>query len=336
MLSGLEPGTGRVTVSFSRIRGVEPGPLLDSLYRYPYGCTEQLVSSALPLLFVDVLGGELGLGPERETRPRIQSAVNKLLNRQGPDGAFGLWRVSDNYASPWLGAYVTDFLYRARNEGYAVPQEALQTAYNAMQEVAQIDRWVAARYQMRPHESEASNDTRRFYRLRAAAYAQYVLARAGQANLSDIRYFHDAILKDTPSPLAKAHIGAALALLGDRARASSAFDQAEAALGWENTGDYYQSSLRDVAGVLALAVEVGETDRVEALTARLENAMKDPNRLNTQEKAQVLVAVQALLRSSDAPQISINGELQEGLPPAPSFVVDENSLGRRRHLFELG
>ncbi|MCA8896642.1 MAG: hypothetical protein KDA48_15400, partial [Amphiplicatus sp.] len=41
------PGSSEVTVSFSRLRGVEPGPLLDALYRYPYGCSEQLTSSAM-------------------------------------------------------------------------------------------------------------------------------------------------------------------------------------------------------------------------------------------------------------------------------------------------
>ena len=117
VLDGYAPGSGEVAVSFSRIRGVEPGPLLDSLYRYPWGCTEQLTSSAMPLLFVDVLGGELDRDPERAVRPRVQKAVNKLLNRQGPDGAFGLWRVGDRYANAWLGPYVTDFLYRAKAEG---------------------------------------------------------------------------------------------------------------------------------------------------------------------------------------------------------------------------
>ena len=99
------PGSAEVSVGFSRLNGIEPGPLLDALYRYPYGCSEQLTSSALPLLFVDVLGGEIGRGPERAVRPRVQNAVNQLLDRQSPDGAIGLWRVGDRWASPWLGAY---------------------------------------------------------------------------------------------------------------------------------------------------------------------------------------------------------------------------------------
>ena len=55
VLAGFAPGTGSVTVSYSPIRGMDPGPLLDSLWRYPYGCSEQLVSIAFPLLFVPAL-----------------------------------------------------------------------------------------------------------------------------------------------------------------------------------------------------------------------------------------------------------------------------------------
>ncbi|PQA88909.1 alpha-2-macroglobulin family protein [Hyphococcus luteus] len=312
-------GSADVTVAFSRLDGIEPGPLLDALYRYPYGCSEQLTSSAMPLLFVDVLGGEIGKGPERSVRPRVQKAVNELLNRQSPDGAFGLWRVGDRWASPWLGAYVTDFLYRAKAEGYGVPQAALDRAYASLADIARVDRWYLASYQTTVPEYEGNNDTRDYLRRRSAAYALYVLARAGRADLSDLRYFHDALLDETPSPLARAQIGAALAMMGDRARAESAFDKAMEATGWTNRGDYYQSALRDVAGLVALAVETGENDRTEDLVAQLETYMKDPKAMHTQEKAFTLLAAQALLRTSEAVALSVNGESLEDLPPAPSF-----------------
>lgn len=321
------PGSTEVAVSFSRLRGVEPGPLLDALYRYPYGCSEQLTSSAMPLLFVDVLGGEVGRGPERAVRPRVQKAVNTLLNRQSPDGAFGLWRVGDRYASPWLGAYVTDFLYRAKNEGFGVPDAALEKAYDSLANLARVDRWYSASYQTRAYEGPNSNDTTEFLRRRSAAYAMYVLARAGRADLSDLRYFHDTLLEGTPSPLAKAHIGAALAMMGDRARANSAFEKAIAALGWQNTGDYYQTALRDTSGVLALAAEAGQSAKIEALSEGLVAAMKDPNRMHTQEKAFVLLASQALLRAAGPVELSIDGQSLEDLPPAPSFTPALNEIG---------
>ena len=61
------------------------------------------------------------------------------------------------------------------------------------------------------------------------------------------------------TPLAKAQLGAALALYGDRARSSTAFQAAVASLGGtEDRTSYrrdYGSLLRDTAGVLALAAE---------------------------------------------------------------------------------
>lgn len=326
VLDGFAAGSGEASVSFSRIRGVEPGPLLDSLYRYPLGCTEQLTSSAMPLLFVDVLGGELDRGPEREIRPRVQKAVNTLLNRQGPDGAFGLWRVGDRFANAWLAPYVTDFIYRAKLEGYGVPDEALEAAYGSLQQIARFDRWYAAGYQTRADETEGSNDTTEHLRRRSAAYAMYVLARAGRADLSDLRYFHDTLLNDTPSPLARAHIGAALAMMGDRARANNAFAKAGEALGWDNRGDYYQTTLRDAAGVVALAAESGQADRLEEITDRFLTYVKEPNAMHTQEKAYVLLAAQALLRAGGAVALSQNGETLADLPAAPSFTPTVEEL----------
>ncbi|MEE2691788.1 MAG: alpha-2-macroglobulin [Pseudomonadota bacterium] len=326
LLASFVPGSGEATVSFSRLRGLEPGPLLDSLYRYPYGCSEQLTSSAMPLLFVDVLGGEAGRGPERAVRPRVQKAVNTLLERQSSDGAFGLWAEGDGWASPWLGAYVADFLYRASQQGYGVPEESMNRAYDALAQIARVDRWMSVRYQVTANTGTGSNDTNDYLRRRSAAYAFYVLARAGRADLSDLRYFHDALLDKTPSPLAKAHIAAALALMGDRARSTSAFKKAVDAIGFKNTGDYYQTPLRDAAGVLALAAEAGRADLVDSLAGRFADLMRAPEELHTQEKAFVLLASQALLKNAGPLALSSGGKRLENLKPAPSFTLDSEAL----------
>ena len=49
-------------------------------------------------------------------------------DRESQDGAFGLWRVGDGEADPWLGAYATDFLLEAKAQGAAVPQSAIDAA----------------------------------------------------------------------------------------------------------------------------------------------------------------------------------------------------------------
>ena len=62
------------------------------------------------------------------------------------------------------------------------------------------------------------------------AYALYVLARAGRAPVGDLKYLADTKLKDFGSPMARAQIGAALAILGDTTRADAAFASAIDAL----------------------------------------------------------------------------------------------------------
>ncbi|MEM9706992.1 MAG: alpha-2-macroglobulin family protein, partial [Pseudomonadota bacterium] len=290
------------------------------------GCSEQLVSTALPLLYADVLGGASGADPDRAVRPRVQEAVNSLLNRQGTDGAFGLWRIGDRAATPWIGAYVTEFLQRAKSEGYGVPDAALEKAYQALADFSEPNRFTPVNYRRRAYEGPGSNDSTANLRRRAAAYAHYVLARAGRADLSDLRYFHDGLLDATPSPLARAHIAAALALSGDVARAESAFQKSLHVIGFENTGDYYQTALRDVAGVLALASETGRGAVVSAASAAFDQRLKEPERMQTQEKAFVLIASQALLRAAGPLNISVDGERIANVA-APSFSPALRSLG---------
>lgn len=304
LFEGLVPGSARMTVSFSGLP-VDANALYQSLDRYPYGCTEQTTSRALPLLYAEQLA-EDGARGEAVAKDNVQVAVSRILNRQSENGAFGLWREGDGYASPWLGAYTTDFLYRAKQAGYEVPQTALDRAYTSMQAIGQGDAWRVYGYRTDVYESRYHDDTEKRMMQRSAPYALYVLARAGRADISRLRYLHDRELKKIGSPLAMAHLGAGLAYMGDRSRAVSAFEAAEAALGYTNNGDYYQTPLRDLTGVLALAGEAGLTEVVGRLATRLDADVPEPDQLTTQEKAYMLLAVNSLSQE-DGLRLDVDG-----------------------------
>ncbi len=306
-LAGFAP-SGQATISFSSLAGLDPAPLLDALYRYPYGCSEQMTSVSMPLLYYNTLASEASRTRDPRITRRVQDAVTDLLDRQGPDGAFGLWHAGDASATPWLGAYVTDFLWRAQQAGMPVPRQPMQQAYAALRHVARLTDFGSVSYDSEVYRWPGSNDTTELLRSRSAAYALYVLARAGEADIGQVRYFHDARLAAEPSPLARAQIAAALARLGDRARARHAFQMAEQALGYRNVGDWYQTPLRDEAGVLALAAEAGETDVVNRLRVRLERDAPDADNLTTQEQAQLLLAENALLARAGPVNVSMNGQ----------------------------
>ena len=140
--------SAQALISFSNLAGIDPAPLLDALYRYPYGCTEQLTigGDAAALLQHARRRGE-PRSAIRASRRRVQEAATQLLDRQGPDGAFGLWSAGDGYASPWLGAYATDFLLRAQRAGYAVPRQPMQQAYAALRRVARLNDFGSVNYE---------------------------------------------------------------------------------------------------------------------------------------------------------------------------------------------
>ncbi len=309
LLDGLSAGTVSMTVSYSPFKGFDPGPIADALNRYPYGCTEQLVSTAYPLLYA----AELASNPRMKTvTPGLRDAVSKLLDRQATDGSFGLWRPGDGEADGWLGAYAVDFLLSARAQGVPMPDEAVNRALAALRAISRPEGYVNSGYRLEypapwfvnPDFAKAASAR---LRSRSAAYALYVIAKGGQGDLARLRWFHDVQFKDEQSPLARAEVGAGLALMGDRARAHDSFVKAVAALGFKDADDWYQSPLRDLGGVIALAYEAGEPGIARSLQDRLSGAVKDPDRLNTQEEARLLQAAHAMLQAAGPVKIEATG-----------------------------
>ncbi len=321
LMSGLAAGSVTMEVSYSPFQGLDPGPVALALSRYPYGCTEQLVSTAYPLLYAQ----DASADPKLRTAPAaLAGAMERLLDRETLDGAFGLWRVGDGDADAWLGAYATDFLIEAQKRGVAVPQDAVDHALSAMRQISRPDGWSSVAYRLTYPDwwagsADASRKATKRMRSRASAYALYVLAKAGKGDLARLRWWHDVQMKSEDSPLAIAQVGAGLAMMGDRARAHDAFAKAARAAGYKrpalqigpvvyvDADDAYQSPLRDLAGVIALAYEAGETGVARDLQGRLAGAVKDPDSLNTQEEAQLLKAASFMLKAAGAIRVQASG-----------------------------
>ena len=70
------------------------------------------------------------LALDDEADERVRDAIERVLARQGSNGSFGLWGVGGE--DIWLDAYVTDFLTRARERGFAVPQVAFTLALDRL------------------------------------------------------------------------------------------------------------------------------------------------------------------------------------------------------------
>src|SRR5262249_58199007 len=61
---------------------------------------------------------------------RIRQSIDRLLARQGSNGSFGLWSAGGD--DVWLDAYVTDFLTRARERGFAAPDVGFKLALDRL------------------------------------------------------------------------------------------------------------------------------------------------------------------------------------------------------------
>jgi uncharacterized protein YfaS (alpha-2-macroglobulin family) len=300
LFADLVPGTGKLALSVTPSAALDVASLLQALDRYPLGCTEQIVSRALPLLYANELSVNLHLTVDTGLDRRIADAIETVLARQGEEGGFGLW--SPGGEDPWLDAYVTDFLTRARARGFSVPDEAFNLAIDRLRNYVST-------------APEPSTDGGL-----ALAYALYVLARNGVAPVGDVRYLADAKINDLKTASAKAAIGAALAMLGDRNRAEKVFDIAGGTLAKQPTIEIgrtdYGSPLRDAAAVVTLAAE-GDAPKpiLVNATQRVDAARNLVDRTSTQEDAWLVLAARALGKQD----VSLN--VDEGAQTGPYYAT---------------
>lgn len=92
---------------------------LDYLTTYPYGCTEQTMSSFLPNVIVtqalkDVKSASLK--GDNNLEKKVQKGMSRLYAYQHEDGGWGWWK--NDQSDPFMTAYVVSGLTLARQNGY--------------------------------------------------------------------------------------------------------------------------------------------------------------------------------------------------------------------------
>ncbi|WP_222184775.1 alpha-2-macroglobulin family protein [Geminicoccus harenae] len=277
------PGTAEAEISVGPLPELGLARLIDSLSTYPYGCVEQTVSKAAPLLAARALRPALGLGPEPAVATvGLQDSVRRLVDLQNAGGGFGLWTPSSPVET-WLSAYVGDFLLRAQEQGIHVPLRPFDQLAERLALAFSAD------------DSSPAG-------LQARAYAGHVLARLGRLDAATLRWFEGRYLADLPSDLARAQLAAAIAATGDRPRGLAV----AASLNGVRQADAplmdYGSELRDAAGSLALLLEAGliEADERDRRLAQIASAYGDPGALDTQSQAWLLRAGASLIQDRSA------------------------------------
>lgn len=101
--------------------------LMNYLEKYPFGCTEQVISKAFPML---VLSGHPDFKLKTEDlRTNFETVLKTLRSRQTPQGGFGLWdSTSWSYDFPTL--YGLHYLTVAKEKGMTQGNDLLERGLN--------------------------------------------------------------------------------------------------------------------------------------------------------------------------------------------------------------
>lgn len=126
------------------------------LENFPYGCTEQLVSKAFPLL---ALGSQPWLNKDpRQVTDKIEASIQALSQRQMSSGGFSYWPgLGENASNTFASVYAMHFLTEARHS-YNVPNDVFHAGIGYLKDLA------------------AENPTS-LEQARIQAYAIYILTR---------------------------------------------------------------------------------------------------------------------------------------------------------------
>nr|WP_319527256.1 alpha-2-macroglobulin [Pseudomonas laurentiana] len=323
-LAVFEPAGLEASLALSSRPPLNLGEQIRALEAYPYGCAEQTTSGLYPSLYADdATLKRLGLkGEAADKRQRkIEVGIERLLGMQRYNGSFGLWSA-DGEEEYWLTAYVTDFLLRARDQGYAVPAEALKKASERLLRYVQERNLIEVRYSQNAEHS----------RFAVQAYAALVLARSQQAPLGALRSLFER-RSDARSGLPLVQLSIALDKMGDKPRAEQAM-QAGLAVTRDSRywlGDY-GSPLRDQALILALLEENNlASGKREARLFELSDLLAANRWLSTQERNALFLAGRGLLGKPEQPwtaRLEAGGEVRELSQTQPAVKLESTALAQ--------
>lgn len=307
-------GTLERTLRIGSLPLVQFSGRLGELLRYPYGCLEQTVSAAFPLLYLEELATELepdlfddrGLAADTPAA-WVQDAIGRVSSLQLYGGGFGLWPGAET-VHPWSTVWATHFLVEARRAGFGVDDAVHDSA------LAYLAGSVRAKSTYGAGE------------LKRTAYALYVLALAGRADVGTMDHLrqHQAASLD---PESRALLAAAYAGAGDAAAADAmAANLAAVERVERDTGGDFDSPLRNRALLLVALLDARPDDpRLPGLVDRLAREAGAVPRWSTQESAFLFLALGRFYRRQ-AERPPYRGEVRLGDRRLGTFSSDQPAV----------
>ncbi len=277
---------------------------LKFLIQYPYGCTEQVISSAFPqLYFNDLAGSFLPAGQSGTVNFNIQEAIRKIRLRQLYNGAVTMWD-GQGTEEWWITIYAAHFLLEAQRAGFDVDKSLLQTMLGYLNNRLKKRELINYYY---------NRDQQKKIAPKEVAYSLYVLALASQANVPAMNYY-----KATPAVLSldsKYLLSVAYAVAGDKtaylALLPATFAGEESV---PQTGGSFYSDIRDEAIALNALMDVDPAHpQVPVMAKHVADKLIARRWYNTQESAFSLLALgkmaRAAARATVIGEIRVNGKV---------------------------
>jgi alpha-2-macroglobulin len=228
------------------------------LEHFPYGCTEQITSQALPLLAMN--SQPWFVKDTNRINEKINAAIQLLAQRQMSNGGFSYWpgfaaNPSNNFAS----VYAMQFLTEAKAQGFNVPNELFYNGISYLKELA-------------------SQNVTSLESARIQAYAIYILTRNETVTTNYLTNLQLFLQKDAKNAwqndITAIYIAASYQMLKSTEEANRILNQYKRVDNQNLHSDFYDSSIVDAQYLYILAKhfperanQIGDTLLTSIVTA---------------------------------------------------------------------
>jgi len=281
-------GSSNSKLLISKSPMVEFSRDLSELLHYPYGCLEQTVSTAFPLLYYrDIAKAIHQENKNMEWNPDylVQEAIYKIQTLQQYNGGMLYW-ASGGQVNWWATTYALHFLIEAKKAGFEVNQQVID---NGLKFIAQEIK------ESKPEEYFIYDIYGRLNRdkmvKQEVSYSLFVLSLAGKPSISLMNSFKERLVS-LPEE-SKYMLAAAYALAGDKSNYKYILPKSYTYPLYKRDFDgSFNSMIRNMALVLYILNETEPANtQIAQIARKLSVDVKNTRWLSTQDRSFALLAL---------------------------------------------
>ncbi len=314
--------TSKLLVSKSPM--VEFSRDLSELLHYPYGCLEQTVSTAFPLLYYrDIAKAIHQENKNMEWNPDylVQEAIYKVQGLQQYNGGMLYWS-SGGQVNWWATTYAIHFLIEAKKAGFEVNQLVIDNGIKYIGQESKESRieeyFIYDVYGRLNKEKMVKQEV---------CYSLFVMSLAGKPSISLMNHYKGKLISLTEE--SKYLLAAAFGLSGDKANYRFILPkQYDYPLYKRDFDGSFNSMIRNMALVLYVLNETEPSNpQITQIARKLSVDVKNSRWLSTQDRSFALLALGKMSKQNMNNvingTISAGGE-QVGVFKNQDFITSKN------------